>query len=267
MVFIAYQAANMYVDFLSSRHVETLTMFRFAFFFNTYGKILPTVASISLYTSLISFVLITVVMLAKSSPKKSPVFVFATFNNQTGWPSPFIAIVVGLINPNWSFACLDAATHMAEEANRPKRVIPIAILGTVAIGFVTAFLFSVSMFFCIHNIEAVYNTPTQVPTLEIFHQGLKSIPGAICLEMLIIFTGIGCLVSCQTWMSRLAWSFARDRGLPGYKHWSRINPKLDVPLAAHAMSCAAVALLGLLFIGSTTTSDRYALPGQKLWWH
>jgi len=202
-------------------------------------------------------------MLVKSTPKNSPVFVFATFNNQTGWHSPFIAIVVGLINPNWSFACLDAATHMAEEANHPERVIPIAILGTIAIGFVTAFLFSISMFFCIQDIDAVYNTPTLVPILEIFHQGLRSIPGAVCLEMLIIFTGIGCLVSCQTWMSRLAWSFARDRGLPGHKHWSHINHRLDVPLAAHTMSCVVVAILGLLFIGSTTAFNRYGLLNKE----
>ncbi|KAK6351625.1 hypothetical protein TWF718_004780 [Orbilia javanica] len=123
-VFIAYELVNI-----------------FAWFFNCYGKAIPTTAQITLYTSLISMIVITITVLAKSSPKNSAEFVFATFRNENGWPSPFIAFVVGLINPNWSFACLDAVTHLAEEVPRPEKVVPIAILGTVAIGFVTSFGF------------------------------------------------------------------------------------------------------------------------------
>ena len=31
----------------------------------------------------------------------------------------------------------DAATHLAEEVHHPERAIPLAIMGTVCIGFVT----------------------------------------------------------------------------------------------------------------------------------
>ncbi|KAF3901634.1 hypothetical protein ABW21_db0206585 [Orbilia brochopaga] len=199
-IFVAYQLVNI-----------------FAYFFNCYGRTLPVTATAALYTSLISMVVITITVLAKSNPKNSAEFVFATFRNENGWSSPFIAFVVGLINPNWSFACLDAATHLAEEVSHPERVVPIAILGTVAIGFVTSFIYSISMFFSIKDINAVYKSPTGVPILEIFNQALESIPGAVVLEALII-----------------------------------LHKGLDVPVNAHTLSSILVAILGLLYIASST---------------
>src|SRR5690606_36175679 len=97
---------------------------------NTWGRALPKIGATFLYVSLTSFVVITITVLAKASPKQDAKFVFATFSNETGWESGVIAFLVGLINPNWSFSCLDSATHLAEEVAKPERVIPIAILST-----------------------------------------------------------------------------------------------------------------------------------------
>ena len=41
---------------------------------------------------------------------------------------------------------MDAATHIAEESLSPATDIPKAILGTVAIGFITSFTYSIAMF-------------------------------------------------------------------------------------------------------------------------
>lgn len=89
MVFVAYQIFNFV-----------------AFLFNCYGKTLPLICNLSLFVSLASFVIITLTVVAKSSPKRDSKFVFATFVNNTGWESNAIAFIVGLINPNWSFSCL-----------------------------------------------------------------------------------------------------------------------------------------------------------------
>ncbi|KAA6413767.1 MAG: choline transporter [Lasallia pustulata] len=210
-VFVAYQVVN-----------------TFAFVFNCYGKLLPTIASAALYTSLISFFVILVVVPAKAPSHQDAKFVFANFVNNTGWASNGIAFIVGLVNTNWAFACLDCATHLAEEVHRPEKMIPIAIMGTVAIGFVTSWFYSVSMFFSLNNLDALFATPTLVPILELFHQALGSKAGAIVLESLIIATGIGCQIASHTWQSRLCWSFARDRGLPFGGFLSKVHPALDV---------------------------------------
>ena len=238
-VFVGYQVINI-----------------FSFLFNCYGRLLPSVATTTLYTSLISFFVILIVVPAKAPTHQHARFVFANFVNNTGWKSNGIAFIVGLVNTNWSFACLDCATHMAEEIARPERMIPIAIMGTVAIGFVTAWFYSVSMFFSMQSLDGLFNTPTLVPILELFHQALGAKAGAIVLESLIIATGIGCEIASHTWQSRLCWSFARDRGLPFAGYLSHVHPTLDVPLQAHFVSCVIVAVLGCLYLGSYTAFNR-----------
>lgn len=223
----------------------------FAFLFNCYGRTLPKIASISLYTSLVSFLVILITVPAKAPTHEDAKFVFATFLNKTGWDQKGIAFIVGLINTNWAFACLDCATHLAEEVPRPERNVPFAIMGTVAIGFVTSWFFSMSVMFAISNFDQILNTSTLVPLLELFYQAVGTKGGAIVLEAFVIATGILCLVSSHTWQSRLCWSFARDRGLPGHQWLRKVQPRLDVPLTAHILSCFIVACLGLLLLGSS----------------
>lgn len=206
----------------------------------------------TLYISLISFTVILITVPAAAPTHADAKFVFTNFVNSTGWASDGLAFIVGLINPNWVFACLDSATHMAEEVGRPEKAIPIAILGTVAIGFTTSWFYVIAMFFSLSDLEPLLNTPTGVPILELYYQALGNKAGAIVLESLVLVTGIGCQIASHTWQSRLCWSFARDRGLPGHKWLSKVHPVLDVPWIAHTVSCAIVSVLGLLYLGSST---------------
>lgn len=220
--------------------------------FNLYSKTLPLLSNITLWISLVSFLVILIAIPAKSSTHQTPKFVFASFINGTGWNNNAIALIVGLINPNWAFNGLDCACHMAEEINCPERLIPIAIMSTVGIGFFTAWLFAISMMFSITDLEAVAGTATGTPILELFYQALGSKAGAIVLQVLIILTGCGCLIASHTWQARLCWSFARDNGLPGSKWLARVHPKADVPVYAHIVSTSIVSVLGCLYLGSYT---------------
>lgn len=168
----------------------------------------------------------------------------------------FKAFIVGLINTNWAFACLDCATHLSEEIHRPEKVIPVAILGTVAIGFITSWTYSIALFFSMSN-EDLSLTPTGVPLLALFDQALSSRAGAIALEALVVATGIGCLIACHTWQSRLCWSFARDRGIPLSSFFANVDERLGVPVRAHVMSCVIVAIVGCLYLGAYTAFNRY----------
>ena len=92
----------------------------FAYLFNCVGKLLPKVAMTTLYISLISFTVILITVPATAPTHADAKFVFTNFVNSTGWASNGLAFIVGLINPNWVFACLDSAPHMAEEVGRPE---------------------------------------------------------------------------------------------------------------------------------------------------
>jgi choline transport protein len=235
MVFVGYQVVNI-----------------LGFFMNCYGKALPYISTATLWISLTSFVVILITVPATADTHQDAKFVFATFVNNTGWQQNGIAFIVGLINTNWAFACLDCATHLAEEVSHPERTIPLAIMGTVAIGFITSWLYSISMFFSMNNLDELFTTATGVPMLALFEQALNHRAGAIVLEALIIATGMGCLAACHTWQSRLCWSFARDGGVPCSKFLAKVVPGLDVPINAHVVSCVIVSALGCLYLGSYT---------------
>lgn len=221
--------------------------------FNCSGKALPMISASALYISLFSFFTITITILACSHGKFNDAkFVFATFYNETGWKNSVIAFIVGLINPAWSFSCLDCATHMAFEVENPERVIPISILCTVGIGFLTSFCYVISMFFSLQDLAAVAESNTGMPILEIYRQATGSNAAAIVLGCLVLFTSFGCVIACHTWQARLCWSFARDKGIPYSNFLAKIDPEMGVPLNAHLFSCVLISLLGVLYLASTT---------------
>ncbi|QRW22268.1 amino acid permease [Rhizoctonia solani] len=235
MVFIAYQLINL-----------------FGLVFNCIHRILPTLSTASLYISIITWLVTTIIVPAVSDTKQPARFVFATFINQTGWENNIIAFIVGLVSPSWSFAALDVVTHMAEEIHEPERMIPRSILATIVIGLVSSLTYTIAMVFSISDFEAVAGTGTGVPILELYYQATGGLAGAVGLHVLFLLTGFGCLIGCHSWQARLAWSFSRDHGLPGSRWWSVVNATTGVPLNAHLMSCVWVGLLGCLFIASST---------------
>ena len=131
-------------------------------------------------------------------------------------------------------------------------MIPIAIMGTVGIGFVTAWFYAIALFFSVSNLDQLFETSTLVPILELFYQALGNKAGAIVLEALVAATGVWCLVASHTWQSRLCWSFARDGGVPFSQLLAKVERRSNVPLMAHFVSCFLVAVLGLLYLGSYT---------------
>lgn len=238
-----------------------------AYLFNIYGKILPKITTSTLYISIASFTTIIIAVPTSAPTRNTAKYVFTTFINNTGWKENGMAFILGLVNTNWPFSCLDCATHLAEEVGSPERAIPIAIMGTIAMGFCTAWPFAIVMMVSIQNTTAVTTTATGVPILEIFYQALDR-TGALGLESLIVLTGTGCQIACHTWQARLCWSFARDNGLPGSSVLSKVNHKLDTPLAAHTVSCVIDGLVGLLYLGSSAAFNSLVqLPTYSLRYH
>jgi len=88
----------------------------------------------------------------------------------------------------------DASTHLCEEALDPGRLAPIAIFGGVAIVGLVGFAYIIALLFCIGDVDSVLNTPTYVPTIQIFMDsfGLRGATAAYCFNLLILaFACIG----------------------------------------------------------------------------
>lgn len=246
MGFLGFQAMNIFV-----------------FFFNTVERFLPVFSRASMAWSATSIFVIFIAILARSSSHQSAEFVFTNFTNLSGWNSSVIAALTGIIGINWGYSCLDACTHLAEEIPNPERNVPKALFATVIVGFLTSVPITLAMLFCITDITEVITTPTMVPSLALFYQVFQfSSAAAIGLQCLIFVAFIGSIFGAHTWQARLCWSFARHRGLPFHRHLGSIAPHpFSTPLWAHAFSCACVAVLGCVYLGSTTAFNAFVGAG------
>ena len=113
--------------------------------------------------SIATFTAVLAVCLARSPTRQSNDFVWTTFINTSGWSANGVVFLTGLITPNYMFAGIDGAIHLAEEVTNPAVAVPRALFSTLTVGFVTAFAFSIAMLYCMTDFGAVLNSPTGYP--------------------------------------------------------------------------------------------------------
>lgn len=106
--------------------------------------------------------------------------------------------------------------------------------------------------FSVQDYAALADTSTGLPLAELFRQVTQSAGGAFGLTF-ILFIALGpCVVSSQLSTGRVCWSFARDGALPFSKFWARVSPKFGIPLNAQVGVTVINAVLGCLYLGSST---------------
>lgn len=111
--------------------------------------------------TLASFFVITIACVARSSPHyESSASVWATFLNDSGWSSGGVAFLTGLVTPNYMYAGIDGALHLAEECKNASTVVPRALMSTLLIGFVSSFSFMIAMLYCTRDLNAVVTSAT-----------------------------------------------------------------------------------------------------------
>ena len=105
---------------------------------------------------------------------------------------------------------------MSEEIQDASVVVPRAIMFTIFINGSLAFGMLIATLFSLNDVEGALNTPTDYPYMEILLKSTGSVAGATILASILVvmqfFANVGLLAAA----SRMCWSFARDRGLPGW---------------------------------------------------
>ena len=119
-----------------------------AFLLNAFGNsLLPHVTKGAFAWSITGFVIISITVLACSSPNyASGKFVFTTFINDSGWPGG-IGWLLGLLQAGLGLTGYDSVAHMIEEIPNPHVEGPRIMIVTVLIGITTGFLFLVRVLF------------------------------------------------------------------------------------------------------------------------
>jgi len=162
------------------------------------------------------------------------------------------------------YSGLDGAIHLAEDCINASTAVPMALVATIVIGFVTTFPFLVAMFYCINDFDAVLGTPTNVPIYEIWHQATKSGTAATIFLVLLLMTGVFALNASQQTASRLVFSFARDDAMMFSNKIGLMHGSLGVPPYALLFNAVVVFIIGCVYLGSTTAFSAIIGTGLVL---
>lgn len=137
----------------------------------------------------------------------------------------------------------DTAGTLAEETHNPSRAVPRALLLALLGSFVIGGLFLVGAVLAIpaDGLTKFMADPSSLESII-----SDAIPGFSNVFFIIVATAITvCGLSVQANATRLLFSMARDREVPGSKLFSRVHPSLGTPLAA--ILTTAVLSAALIF--------------------
>ncbi|KAL3457863.1 amino acid/polyamine transporter I [Aspergillus heterothallicus] len=223
-----------------------------AFIINAFlGSILPLVTKSAFIWSLTGFVVICITVLSCASPNySSGEFVFGEFINTTGWPDG-VAWLLGLLQGGLGLTGFDGVAHMIEEIPNPSVVGPKIMIGCVGIGITTGLIFLIVLLFVVGDINQVIASAA-TPLLQIFRNATGSNAGAICLLMFPLICIVFATTAIMTTSSRMNYAFARDGGLPASPFFSKVHPKLNVPLNGLYLTNLSVIIFGCIFLGSSS---------------
>ena len=116
---------------------------------------------------------------------------------------------------------------MSEEIQDAAVVVPRAIMFTIFINGSLAFGMLIATLFSLTDVEGALTTPTGYPYMEILLRSTGSVAGTTILASILVvmqfFANVGLLASA----SRMCWSFARDRGLPGWRYLQHVSVTTD----------------------------------------
>lgn len=112
---------------------------------------------------------------------------------------------------------------MAEEVADASRVIPNALILSVAINGCLGFGMIIAMMFCAgSDLGGTLGSLTGYNYMGIFVEATNSISGSLTMIAIVIIIYVCSMMGLLAAASRQLWSFSRDRGVPGWRLWSQV---------------------------------------------
>ena len=113
--------------------------------------------------------------------------------------------------------------QMSEEIRNASIIVPRSLLASITLNGFLGFGMLIAVLFCLGDIDAALDMPTDYPFIEIFQQATNSASGATAMIIVVTILQIAATIACLAGSSRMTWSFARDHGLPGWRFLSKVR--------------------------------------------
>ncbi|CEP17139.1 hypothetical protein [Parasitella parasitica] len=206
----------------------------------------------SLYWHLVGTLLIVIVALVLTPNKANAKWVFAFFDNQTGFSSGGYAFLIGLLQSQYTLSGFDSAAHMSDETLDAGRSAPRGILYAIGTAAIVGFIFLISVNFCVQDYQAqIVDTQISPAMTQVFLDGVGykwTIVFTTIIMGAMFFSGSALTLGS----SRMIYAFARDGGTPFSKYLATINLKTQTPIYAVWFNVIFAMVVGLLYIINET---------------
>ena len=153
----------------------------------------------------------------------------------------FYVLPLGFLLTQYTITGFDASAHISEETHGAEDAAPKGVWRSVFYSALIGWVVLVAITFAAADGDAI--TEAGGTSLAIFDNALSATAG----EVVILISCIGqlfCGMACVTSASRMAYAFSRDRAIPGWRVWTRLNHN-RVPVGAVLFVCVAALAITL----------------------
>lgn len=253
MAAVGYGAASFLAALIGLSEPSPLTLVLLALgvliigtFANTFGRgLLKVMVSLSIACEILGSIVIgTVLLLFYRENSLSVVFdAFGTAGETGSYLfGPFLAAIAFI---GWAFVGFESAGAVAEEVEHPGRDVPRAVLLSLVLVAAVVMYAGLAIILAIPNLEAVVAGEVGDPITDTLAAKLGdgiSRP----LFAVIVIGFLASLIAIQAAVSRVVFSFARDRALPGSGFLGRLSTDDRLPVNAILLTAVLTATLFLL---------------------
>ncbi|KAL4924005.1 putative GABA permease [Aspergillus undulatus] len=199
------------------------------------------------------FLPVTIAVFVILAPRNPNSFVWETFvTGLVGWKNPGASFSIGLLGVITPLAGVDGVIHMAEEVKNAKTVVPRSMIYGTIINGSMAFCYLIAILYCMGDYTEALMSPTGYPIITIAYQATGSLPATFVLMAMGMVPGWIAFFNGLASVTRLAWAFARDNGLPFSDYFARVDPRYKIPLRALFLVASILVALSFIQIGSTS---------------
>jgi amino acid transporter len=212
--------------------------------------------NISVFWHVFGVAVIIGILIIVPDHHQSADFVFTKTFNNSGFDGGstsglfFWAYVlpVGFLLTMYTVTGYDASAHVSEETKEAEMAAAKGIWQSVFFSAIIGWFVLLAITFAATDIKAIDAAGGYAPA--VFTSAMSS--GWAETVILISFLGqVFCGMACVTSASRTFFAFSRDRAVPGWRFWSRVNSK-RVPVAAVLGVCVLALIITIPALWGTS---------------
>ncbi len=220
-------------------------------------RLISILQNISVWWHVFGAAAVILILIFGPSEHQSVSFLFERFNNSGfgdgSGPTYWLYVLpLGFLLTQYTITGFDACAHVSEETQGAATTAARGLWQSIFYSAIGGWVLLLSFLFAATDVDAVNKEFGFVGA--IFTSSLSA-PLATVIFGISTIGQFFCGMSCVTSMSRMTYAFSRDRGVPGWRLWSKVD-RNRTPVNAIIGGCAVALLI--------TLPALYAPPGSTV---